>query len=323
MKLTPRPPRTHLAATLFTVLTMTGILAGGGASTQAQSRKEGAKPSPIKNLFWQPDQLQQGSPVQFTVELEGMAVRVSGAWLGKPVTFFRSEKPHVWMALAGADVATEPGNHNLIVVARMRTGRAAKLVEAINVNAADFGTGSVDVPEDYVEPTAVEQKQIAADQMLKKRAFSHLIPQPMWSGNFIKPVDVESTPSFGESRLLNEERTSMHLGTDFPVKEGTPVRASNAGVVVLARALFYEGNCVIVDHGARFYTIYMHLSRIDVRFGERLRKGVKVGLSGATGRVTGPHVHLGVRWEGNYVDPVQLLSLTLPDRVEVERRSAR
>ena len=115
----------------------------------------------------------------------------------------------------------------------------------------------------------------------------------------------------------------MHLGTDFPVKEGTPVRASNAGVVVLARALFYEGNCVIVDHGARFYTIYMHLSRIDVRFGERLRKGVKVGLSGATGRVTGPHVHLGVRWEGNYVDPVQLLSLTLPDRVEVERRSAR
>src|SRR6266567_3182991 len=119
-KFTPRPPRTHLAATLFTVLTMTGILAGGGASTQAQSRKEGAKPSPIKNLFWQPDQLKQGSPVQFTIELEGMAVRVSGAWLGKPVTFFRSEKPHVWMALAGADVATEPGNHNLIVVARMR-----------------------------------------------------------------------------------------------------------------------------------------------------------------------------------------------------------
>jgi len=211
MNLTPRALRIHLAATLITMLSLGPISVKVGASGEAQSRMEGERTSPIKNLFWQPDQLRQGSPVLFTVELEGMAVRVSGTWLGKPLMFFRSEKPHVWMALAGADVATEPGNHELVVVARMRTGGMAKLAKNINVNAAEFGTGSVDVPEDYVEPTAAEQRQIAADQILKKHAFSHLIPRPLWSGNFVTPVDVKPTPSFGESRLMNEEKTSRHM----------------------------------------------------------------------------------------------------------------
>jgi murein DD-endopeptidase MepM/ murein hydrolase activator NlpD len=81
--------------------------------------------------------------------------------------------------------------------------------------------------------------------------------------------------------------------------------------VVLARPLYYEGNCVVIDHGLGLFTISMHLSRIDVQEGQSLAKGARLGLSGATGRVTGPHLHWAVRWEGAYLDPAKLLRLDL------------
>ena len=90
--------------------------------------------------------------------------------------------------------------------------------------------------------------------------------------------------------------------------------AANDGEVVIAQPMFYEGNLVVIDHGQQFTTLYMHLSKIEVKVGDRVTKGERLGLSGATGRVTGPHLHLGVRWQGTYVDPVLLLGLTLPAR---------
>src|SRR5665213_2046218 len=92
---------------------------------------------------------------------------------------------------------------------------------------------------------------------------------------------------------------------------GTPVRAGNSGTVVLAHRLYFEGNCVIIDHGMGLYTVSMHLSRIDVRLGQYVETGQRVGLSGSTGRVTGPHLHWAVRWEGAYLDPAKLLKLDL------------
>jgi murein DD-endopeptidase MepM/ murein hydrolase activator NlpD len=121
------------------------------------------------------------------------------------------------------------------------------------------------------------------------------------------------------TRIFNEELTSEHRATDFPIKEGSPVMTSNSGTVVLARELFYEGNCVVVDHGQYFFTIYMHLSKIQVREGQTVRKRQRLGLSGATGRVTGPHLHMGVRWEGSYVDPTKLFALTLLETNKVVR----
>jgi murein DD-endopeptidase MepM/ murein hydrolase activator NlpD len=148
---------------------------------------------------------------------------------------------------------------------------------------------------------------------VKERAFRHYLGAPQWSGDFVKPADAQSTPSFGMTRLLNEELTSEHRGTDFPIKEGEPVVASNSGTVVLARELFYEGNCIIIDHGQHFFTEYMHLSKIQVKVGQKVEKSQRIGLTGATGRVTGPHLHMGVRWETSYLDPTKLLALTLPE----------
>lgn len=279
--------------------------------------------SAIKNTFWQPDELQSGSPVFFTVELEHDATKVSGKFLGKDLLFFRSDKPRVWYSLAGVDVETTSGTYEVAIRALLRNGRVARSVKNVEIGAANFKSGDVNVPENFVNPDEAGKRKIAADQALKERAFAHLIPTPQWSGDFIKPVDAPETDSFGMTRVLNEELTSEHRGTDFPIKEGSPVSASNSGTVVLARELFYEGNCVIIDHGQHFFTIYMHLSKMLVRAGQRVRKGQRLGLSGSTGRVTGPHLHMGVRWESAYVDPTKLLKLTLPETNRVVRTAGR
>lgn len=305
----------------FTALLAIGLSPIAPMSAQPEGHlhsSPAAERPEVKNVFWQPDEVKQGSPVLISVELNGPATEVRATWLGKRIRFSRSDKPRVWMALAGADLDQAPGSFELRVSATMR-GRMVHLVKSIEVKEAQFGTGDVNVAQDFVNPTPDEQRQIHRDELLKKQALAHLTPRPMWNGNFARPVDAEPTPSFGESRLMNEQKTSRHLGTDYPVKEGTPVLASNGGVVVLAAALFYEGNCVIIDHGDRLFTVYMHLEKMRVHRGERVRTHTEIGLSGRTGRVTGPHLHFEVVWNESHLDPVQILALTMPGRAPEAR----
>jgi murein DD-endopeptidase MepM/ murein hydrolase activator NlpD len=118
---------------------------------------------------------------------------------------------------------------------------------------------------------------------------------------------------FGAARVYNGIKRSQHEGLDFRAHPGTPVRAANAGRVILARKLYFEGNCVVLDHGQGLMTIYMHFSKFKVKQGEKVREGQVLGLSGGTGRVTGPHLHFAVRWQGEYLDPATLLELTPPE----------
>jgi murein DD-endopeptidase MepM/ murein hydrolase activator NlpD len=299
------------ALTLLSALTL--------SSAAQRPRHTTHKPAPeqgVKNILWQPSDLQQGSPAFFTVEFDRAPSRVTATWIGKTLSFFKTGDPKVWYALAGADLDTQPGAYDLVVSATIPGGRPARATREIPINTGNFKTGNVDVPENMVEPDEAGRRQLALDDAAKARAFAHLTPTPLWSGSFILPVKAPPTDSFGEARILNEKKSSTHRGTDFPVNEGTPIIASNSGTVVLAKELFYEGNCIIIDHGERLFTIYMHLSKIDVAAGDNVEKGARLGLSGKTGRVTGPHVHIGVRWNGAYLDPVKLTALTLPQTHE-------
>jgi len=248
-----------------------------------------------------------------------MPQRSPGNFLERTSSFFHSGKARVWYSLAGVDVETTPGIYELRIRAALPGGRVARTVKPVQIGTVTFRAGDVNVPENFVKPDEASQRKIAADQRLKERTFAHFISTAQWSGDFIKPVEAPLTDSFGMTRIFNEELTSEHRGTDFPIKEGSPVMASNSGTVVLAHDLFYEGNCVVLDHGQHFFTIYMHLSKIQVREGQKVRKRQRLGLSGATGRVTGPHLHMGVRLEGSYVDPTKLLALTLPETNTVVR----
>ena len=131
----------------------------------------------------------------------------------------------------------------------------------------------------------------------------------LWFGDFKKPLASETTSAFGTGRLFNGQHRSYHRGTDFRAKVGTPVYASNSGVVRLGKNLFYSGNIVIVDHGMGIFTNYAHLSKIQVAAGQHIARSHQIGLSGATGRVSGPHLHWAVKANGVYVDPLQFLSV--------------
>jgi murein DD-endopeptidase MepM/ murein hydrolase activator NlpD len=237
--------------------------------------------------------------------------KVEGEWLGRKLQFFPGRDGRSWLALAGVDVEGPVGPSTLRITERLATGATREITQAIEIHPARYRTGSLSVLPRFVEPGPDELKQITADSEVKAKAFAASAAEPLWRGSFRAPVRAAPTDSFGTRRMFNGKLASIHKGMDFRAPKGTVVRAANSGVVVLARPLYYEGNCVIVDHGLGLYTLSMHFSRIDVHEGQRVAAGDRLGLSGATGRVTGPHLHWAVRWQGAYLDPAKLLRLNL------------
>lgn len=248
-----------------------------------------------------------GSPELIRVEA-AHADLVTGEWLGHPIAFFREGKS--WLALAGVDVEAPVGESTLRVTAH-EGARTVDLSREVRILAAHYRTGTLSVAPKFVEPAPDALKEIEAESKIKAKVFASSAPEPLWKGDFRAPVPAEPTDSFGTRRMFNKKLASVHKGADFRAGTGTPVHASNSGVVVLARPLYYEGNCVIIDHGMGLFTLSMHFSHIDVHEGQHVNKGDLIGLSGATGRVTGPHLHWAVRWENAYLDPVKLLKLDL------------
>ncbi len=124
---------------------------------------------------------------------------------------------------------------------------------------------------------------------------------------FAEPMQSKITSRFGNKRLFNGVLKSYHSGTDFRAAVGVPIIAANAGVVVIAKKRFFAGNSVVIDHGRGIFTQYYHMSKIKVKVGDWVEKGQLLGLAGATGRVTGPHLHFGAKVQGVTVDPIQFL----------------
>src|SRR5438552_1729288 len=149
-------------------------------------------------------------------------------------------------------------------------------------------------------------------QAVKQENFRSVDPEREWSGRFRPPVNATISDVFGTRRTFNGKVQSMHQGLDYAVPSGTPVLALNTGTVLLARPLYFEGNCVVLDHGQGLLTLYLHLSEFKVKEGDRVEGGQELGLSGGTGRATGPHLHIAVRWQGIYLNPATLMKLKLP-----------
>lgn len=249
-----------------------------------------------------------GSPEVIRVHTGG-ANRVEGEWLGQKIEFFRVA-PGEWAALAGVDVQAPPGESELKITLLSAGGRGT-MTQAIEIHAAHYRTSALTVAPKFVEPGPEAMKEIEADRALKAKVFAYSAPEPLWHEDFVAPARAPATDSFGTRRMFNGEMASIHRGADFRAHMGTPVRAANSGVVVLARKLFYEGNCVVIDHGLGLFTESLHFSRIVVHEGQHVEKGELLGYSGATGRVTGPHLHWAVRWQDAFLDPMKLLKMNL------------
>lgn len=257
----------------------------------------------------QPAVVEAGSPVLIHVQAARDAA-LDGEWLGRKVQFFPGRAGQGWFALAGVDVEGAAGPSTLSITVRTGSG-TRDLSREVEIHAAHYRTGALSVAPKFVEPEPEDLERIKAEIELKAKVFAASAVEPLWSAGFRAPVTAAPTDSFGTRRMFNGKLASIHKGMDFRARTGTPVRAANSGMVVLARPLYYEGNCIVIDHGLGLFTLYLHLSRIDVREGERVATAARLGLSGATGRVTGPHLHWAVRWEGAYLDPAKLLRMNL------------
>jgi Peptidase family M23 len=260
-----------------------------------------------------PETLSNGAPCLITVALHDEASEVTGNWQGHPVLFFANTDHRTWFALAGVDVEVHPGSYPLTIDAILKDGTHRTLHQDVNVEEAPYEKVPLTVPDKFVEPNAAALKKIAADKIVKDKAYANSASKPVGSGNFRPPLHLApQSDSFGNQRIFNGKLDSVHRGLDYRAKMRTPVGAINSGRVVLARPLYYEGGCVVIDHGLGLMSIYMHLSKVEVAVGKKVRRGQVIALSGASGRATGPHLHLGVRWEGSYLDPAKLFQIQMP-----------
>jgi murein DD-endopeptidase MepM/ murein hydrolase activator NlpD len=290
----------------FFLIVLAAIFARSG-SAQAQA--------PTNEITITPSVVVAGSPELISVHLptgsKSNDEPPEGEWLGQKLQFFRGLDGQDWYALAGVDVQAQTGPTTLQITAHKPGGSTIDLVRNVEILPAHYRTSTLTVAPKFVEPGPDEMTSIKAERALKDKIFSSSAAEPLWSGDFRAPVHAPPTDSFGTRRTFNGTLASIHQGMDFRAAPGTPVRAANSGVVVLARPLYYEGNCVVIDHGLGLFTISMHLSRMNVREGDHVTTGQLLGLSGATGRVTGPHLHWAVRWQSAYLDPAKMLRLDL------------
>ena len=264
------------------------------------------------SLQWQPPQLVNGAPVVFQVKPSARLSGLSGRWLEHNVFFSYDATSKTWYGVAGVSLETHPGIYDLELKGTTSRGSEVSFSKRITIRPAKYPSITLSVAKQYTEPSAEQLERIRQDKTVKQDVFGHTSAEREWSGKFRPPVDAPVSDVFGTRRTFNGKVQSMHQGLDYAVPKGTPVSAVNAGTVLLASPLYFEGNCVVLDHGQGLLTLYLHLSEIKVKPGERVERGQEIGLSGGTGRATGPHLHLAVRWEGVYLNPATLLTLKLP-----------
>jgi len=167
-----------------------------------------------------------------------------------------------------------------------------------------------------VNPRAEDLARIEAEQQRVARLWSLSTPRRFALPLRAPLAELPAGGRFGARRIFNGEPRSPHSGTDFPALAGTEVLAAAAGRVVLAEEQFFAGRAVFLDHGDGLVTMYFHLSEIDARQGQEVAAGERIGRVGATGRVSGPHLHFAARWRGARIDPTLLLD---PSRAAVIR----
>ena len=292
-----------LTATLFAASTLT-------ASAQVAA--------PRWSVHAQPAHLVNGGPVLFQVTTKTKLESLSATWLGHTIHFTFDDHTKTWFALAGVSIETTPGAYPLELTgdlaSKSETAAKQSVVHKFTVARAKYPKIKVDlkVEKKFTEPSPEQQQQIAEGVKVKEDYLNRITPVREWDGKFAAPADAAISDVFGSQRIFNGKAQRPHYGLDFRVPTGTPVAAMNQGTVLLARFLYFEGNCVVIDHGQGILTLYFHLSECKVKEGDTVKRGQQIGLSGGTGRATGPHLHVAVRWQGTYLDPTRLIALPLP-----------
>jgi len=263
------------------------------------------------SVRWEPRVVRQGDVAMVFVTGILNARNVEGRLEKQPLSFFPYGDGYA--ALTGIDLEVKPGN----LAWRIETldGRKpVKLGGMLPVKERKFPVQRLTLPKEMVELDEPTERRALAEAARLNALWGAGLPERLWKGWFALPIDSVSEGSgFGSRRIINDLPRNPHAGTDYSADAGTPVRASNRGVVALVDEMFFPGRLVIIDHGLGLFTLYFHLSAADVENGQLVEKGQQIGRVGATGRATGPHLHFGVQLRHARLDPDTLLQFKLSE----------
>jgi murein DD-endopeptidase MepM/ murein hydrolase activator NlpD len=269
----------------------------------ASARSQGQRPLLVS---FAPSTLSPGDVARVDVGGVNGDERITGSVFGQELAFHYDERQQKWRTLVGIDLDTKPGVYSLRI-GRDADGAAA--TRTLRIAPKQFRVRRLRVPGGFVDPPPEALEQIARDSAALTDAYARVTPR-QWSGSFLLPVDGRPTSNFGTRSYYNDQQRAPHAGVDFVGKPGTPVRAANHGQVVVAAPMYFTGNTIVVDHGDRLFSVFAHLSELHAKAGDTVEPTTIVGLVGATGRVTGPHLHWSVRLNGARVDPLSLVAAT-------------
>lgn len=260
----------------------------------------------------------QGQILVVKIPVDGDVTHAQGTFLGRSVGFFsdtRREEPNGVIGLIGIDLQDEPGIHELTVETRTEAQRQT-MTYRIQVIKEKFHVEHLTLPKNKVD---LDRKSLArwkAEQAQVKEALANDSRAKLWQEGFIEPVTGKRTGIFGSVRIMNGQARNPHNGEDIGAPLGTPVAATNDGIVRLTVDHIFSGKGVFLDHGLGLYSMYFHLSEVLVKEGDFVKAGEVVGKVGATGRATGPHLHWGVKLNGARVNPYALLDLPFEKSVQ-------
>lgn len=285
-----------------------GIMFLISASISGQITEE-EKPGADFQLFYRA--VQPGEVILLKSDSSGSVASAYAVFCGKKYLMDKVEKSSRILGLIGLDLEHKPGTYPLKVVVRYANGQTESTSIDVTVHAKQFPEEKLWVEEKFVTPPREVRERIQWESELLRSIYSVSSDSWLGNGSFILPVEGRASNNFGKRRIFNNKPRSPHSGQDISAPGGTPVVASNAGRVVLAKDLYFSGGTVIIDHGLGVFSYYCHFSQTSVERGQWVKRGQKIGSVGATGRVTGPHLHWSVRAAGSRVDPFSLVFLDL------------
>jgi hypothetical protein len=250
--------------------------------------------------------MQPGEVVVLSIGNEGRSDSVRVRAFNQSIPTYRDGD--AWTAMVGIDLDTKPGTYQVAV----ESGSGPDIVHAtypLKILPRAFRTRRLTVDQAFVTPPKSEEPRIEREAALLAATWRASAATRLWTTGFERPVPQAANSAFGTRSIFNGKPRNSHGGADFLSPAGTPIQAPNAGRIAVARNLYYSGNTVIIDHGIGVFSTLAHLSRIDVHEGDVVTPGQVIGLVGATGRVTGPHLHWAVRIADARVDPLSLLDV--------------
>ena len=258
----------------------------------------------------------QGAIILLEVRSEFPAA-VNATWADQSLYFWREGDSH--LALLGVDLRRNASKISLTVETKRSNGQKIGCSTPVTVRNGHFTVQTITVEKQFVDLSAEDLARSRRETNQLLGIFRAATAARLWEGSFQLPVrGVTGSGSFGKRRVVNDQPRSPHSGEDFPAPSGTPVRAPQRGRVVMASDLFFSGNTIVLDHGLGLYTFYGHLESTAVNNGQVVQAGKIIGRVGATGRVTGPHLHWAARLNKARVNPLNLVTIVPTDKPPTE-----